>query len=329
MNELISIIIPVFNIEKYIERCIKSVLVQTYSLLEVIIVDDGSTDNTAAIIDFIAEQDNRVKVIHKQNSGVLDARMEGILRAEGEWIGFVDGDDFIEPDMFERLLQNALTYHADISHCGYKMIFPGGHIDYYYNTGCVEAQDRITALRELLSGIRIEPSIWNKLFHKRLFYSLQHVKKISENIEINEDLLMNYWLFKDADVFVYEDFCPYHYILRRGSAATSRKKNHITDPLIVMNIIKNDLQGDRLLYPIAYSRYMRILIGVSTQKMWKEEERKAHKKLKEEIKRGALADCNSRKLQLMAFGTAYALPVYRVIRKIYDILTGVSKKYDI
>lgn len=327
MSELISIIVPAFNIENYIERCIKSILDQTYTYLEVIVVDDGSVDNTAAIIDRIAEYDKRVKVIHKQNGGVSRARMDGIRKASGEWIGFVDGDDFIEPNMFERLVQNAITYHADISQCGYQMIFPDGHIDYYYNTNCVEKQDRTTALQELLSGARIEPGLWNKLFHKKLFRSLLQ-EDLLGNIEINEDLLMNYWLFKDADSIIYEDICPYHYILRRGSAATSKKKNHITDPLLVMNIIKNDLQGNRLLYPTAYSRYLRILIGVSTQNQWKEEGQEARKQLKQEIRLGELSNCNSRKLQLMALGTAYFLPVYRIIRKIYDKLTGISKKYD-
>lgn len=327
MSELISIIVPAFNIENYIERCIKSILDQTYTYIEVIVVDDGSVDNTAAIIDRIAEYDKRVKVIHKQNGGVSRARMDGIRKASGEWIGFVDGDDFIEPNMFERLVQNAITYHADISQCGYQMIFPDGHIDYYYNTNCVEKQDRTTALQELLSGARIEPGLWNKLFHKKLFRSLLQ-EDLLGNIEINEDLLMNYWLFKDADSIIYEDICPYHYILRRGSAATSKKKNHITDPLLVMNIIKNDLQGNRLLYPTAYSRYLRILIGVSTQNQWKEEGQEARKQLKQEIRLGELSNCNSRKLQLMALGTAYFLPVYRIIRKIYDKLTGISKKYD-
>lgn len=329
MGELISIVVPAFNIEKYIERCIKSILAQTYSFIEVIVVDDGSVDNTAAIIDYIAEHDNRVKVVHKQNGGVSCARMDGIRKAAGEWIGFVDGDDFIEPNMFERLLQNALAYQADISHCGYQMIFPDGHADYYYNTGCVEKQDKITALQELLSGEKIEPGLWNKLFHKRLFRSLLQKEALLENIEINEDLLMNYWLFKAADSVIYEDICPYHYILRKGSAATSKKKNHITDLLNVINIIKNDLDRNRLLYPIVYSRYMRILIGVSTQNQWKEEGRKARERLKEEIRCRELSNCNSKKLQLMALGTAYVLPVYRIIRKIYDILTGVSKKYDI
>ena len=329
MNELISIVVPAFNIEKYIERCIKSILDQTYPYIEVIVVDDGSVDNTVAIIDHIEEHDDRVKVIHKQNGGVSCARIDGIRKASGEWIGFVDGDDFVEPDMFERLLQNALTYHADISHCGYQMIFPDGHIDYYYNTGCVEKQDRTTALRELLSGARIEPGLWNKLFHKRLFHSLLQEEALLENIEINEDLLMNYWLFKAADSVIYEDICPYHYILRRGSASTSKKKNHTTDPLYVINIIKNDLQGNRLLYPTAYSRYMRILIGVSTQNQWKEEGRKARERLKEEIRCGELSNCNSRKLQLMALGAATILPIYRIVRKIYNTLTRVSKKYDI
>lgn len=191
MSEKISVVVPVFNIEKYVERCAYSILNQTYANLEIIMVDDGSTDGSGKIIDQIVANDSRVKVIHKENGGVTSARMAGIKSATGEWIGFVDGDDEVEPDMFRHLLQNAITYQADISHCGYQMVFPDGRIDYYYNTGVLERQNNMTALKELLSGTRIEPGLWNKLFHKTLFHSLLHDNSMPTDIKINEDLLMN------------------------------------------------------------------------------------------------------------------------------------------
>lgn len=143
MSEKISVVVPVFNIEKYVERCAYSILNQTYANLEIIMVDDGSTDGSGKIIDQIAASDSRIKVIHKENGGVTSARMAGIKSATGEWIGFVDGDDEVEPDMFRHLLQNAIIYQADISHCGYQMVFPDGRIDYYYNTGVLERQDNM------------------------------------------------------------------------------------------------------------------------------------------------------------------------------------------
>ena len=208
MNEKISIVVPVFNIEEYVERCLQSLLKQTYTNLEVLAIDDGSTDSSGEILDRLATTDSRIKVIHKENGGVTSARMAGIKNATGEWIGFVDGDDETEPDMFEHLLRNAITYDADISHCGYQMAFPDGHVDYYHNTGLLAQQDKITALSELLSGSRIEPGLCNKLFHKTLFQSLLHGEAVPLDIKINEDLLMNYLLFKEANQTVYEDFCP-------------------------------------------------------------------------------------------------------------------------
>ena len=133
-NFVVSIIIPAYNIENYIEKTLDSVLDQTYDSLEIIVVNDGSKDNTAAIIDSYAQKDNRIKVIHKENGGVTSARLAGIAAATGDYIGFVDGDDYIEPNMFELLVNNAINYNADISHCGYQMVFPN-RTDYYYSTG--------------------------------------------------------------------------------------------------------------------------------------------------------------------------------------------------
>lgn len=328
-DELISVIVPAFNIEHYIERCLTSIANQTYSCIEIIVIDDGSTDNTASIIDSMAERDSRIKIIHKKNDGVSQARMDGIRHASGEWIGFVDGDDFIEPHMFEHLIRNALQYHADISHCGYQMVFPDGHIDYYYNTGIVDIQNHEKALQELLSGERVEPGLWNKIFRKYLFQDVLSKEMMLRKLRINEDLLMNYWLFKAANCSIYEDVCPYHYMLRKGSAATSKQRNHLTDPLHVWEMIKNDLCADNNLYFLAYMRYLRTLIVAATQNEWKAESKKALIKLRHEIRSDNFRICNLKKLKVMAIVAAYAMPLYRLIRKSYDEITGNSRKYDI
>ena len=118
MNNIISVIVPAFNIEAYLPRCLESILSQTYNHLEIVVVNDGSRDNTADVIDSYAARDSRIKAIHKENGGVTSARLRGIEESTGDWIAFVDGDDYIEPEMFEKLLATAVSHNADISHCG-------------------------------------------------------------------------------------------------------------------------------------------------------------------------------------------------------------------
>ena len=118
---MISIVVPVYNLEKYIAVCLDSILAQTYQNLEIIVVDDGSKDGSADVIRKYAEKDSRIIPVYKENGGVTDARMRGLSECSGEWIGFTDGDDVIEPDMFERLLIIASSYRTDFKHRTYRM----------------------------------------------------------------------------------------------------------------------------------------------------------------------------------------------------------------
>ena len=245
MADLISVIVPVYNVADDLPRCLDSILAQKYPRIEMIAVDDGSSDHSGKVLDEYAQRHANIRVIHQENGGVTSARLRGVAEASGEWIGFVDGDDEIEPDMYERLLQNALKYDAEISHCGYQMHFADGRVNYFHNTGILEKQDKITALRELLSGERVEPGLCNKLFHKSLFEGLA----MPADIKINEDLLMNYYLFATADQTVYDDWCPYHYIVRGSSASRAKLNAHkIYDPIGVKEVIRktapDNLQED-------------------------------------------------------------------------------------
>lgn len=328
-DDLISVVVPAYNIERYIERSLESLLRQTYPFLEVVVVDDGSTDGTAALIDRIAEKEPRLIAVHKPNGGVSSARIEGIRRASGQWIGFADGDDFVEPEMFEHLLQNAIRYHADISHCGYQMVFPDGHVDLYYGTGRLVEQTNEEGLKDLIEGAFVEPGLVNKLFRRRIVEHFEQSPLWDPEIKINEDLLMNYLLFSRAEKSVYEDIPYYHYLVRKHSASTSKTKHHVADPLRVMDTIRNDLKGKDVLYPVAYTRYLRVLISVANQKQWAEESRKAQRQLRQEIQSGNLTVCTSQKLRLMALAAAYWLSGYRQVRKIHDNITGISQKYDV
>lgn len=234
----ISVIIPVYNLEAYVERAVRSVLQQTYTNIEVLIVDDGSTDNSWKVIQRIAVSDNRVIPIKQENKGVTNARLNGIRHATGEFIGFVDGDDEIETDMYELLLKNAKQYKADISHCGYQMIFTDGRISYFHNTGYIKKQDRLTGMKDLLEGALVEPGLWNKLFHRTLFNDLLTMGEMYKSVKINEDLLMNYILFSKSNLSVFQDVCKYHYLVRKESASRGALNEHkIFDPIYVKQYI--------------------------------------------------------------------------------------------
>lgn len=128
MNDLISIIVPVYNVEQYIEQCVLSICAQTYQKLEIILVDDGSTDRSGMLCDSLAQRDQRIKVLHKKNEGLASARRDGVNDSHGKYIGFVDGDDWIEPNMYESLHQFAVNYDAE-------MVTSAGYREYPYGRG--------------------------------------------------------------------------------------------------------------------------------------------------------------------------------------------------
>ena len=328
MSDKISIIVPVYNLEAYIERTVASIQAQTYQNLEIILVNDGSRDNSLELLRRLEKADNRIIVISQENAGVTRARLTGIEAATGEWIGFVDGDDYIDPDMYERLLSNAHQCGAEISHCGYKMIFPS-RVDYYYNTGLRAKHDKITALKELLSGSRIEPGLCNKLFHKTLLHRLLHNGKMDFSIQNMEDLLMNYYLFKEAEHSVYEDFCPYHYILRKDSAATSKPNQHkVTDPGKVFRIIEGQ-EDDDSLKAIIKSRKIwadirALLVPVDDEN--REWLQPYQKKIKGEFRTSFFANIKDKNLSIKTKACCCMAAIsHGLLRMVYAIITGKKK----
>ena len=333
---LISVIVPAYNIEQYIEKTLASIAGQTYQNLEIIVVNDGSKDQTGRVLDGWANQDTRIRVIHKENGGVTSARLRGIAEATGEWIGFVDGDDYIEPQMYERLLGNARKYNAEISHCGYQMVFPKGHVDFYYNTGRLAQQDKQEGLKVLLDGSYIEPGLWNKLFHKSLFHSLLHDGIMDLTIRNTEDLLMNYYLFREAKKSVYEDTCPYHYLLRPSSAATSGISEHkLKDPMKVIRILLEETKCEPQIHAVVRVKYIRALINLATLDYRSESQMvKAYcMEMRKELRKALiriLAERNvSVKLKIMALWAGLLPQTYCWVHRIYAKLKGIDKTYSL
>ena len=326
---LISIIIPAYNIEDYIERCLKSVCEQTYSNLEIIVVNDGSKDQTGNIIDKMAVLDKRIVAIYKENGGVSAARNTGLEVACGDYIGFVDGDDIIEKDMYELLVKNALKYDADISHCGYQMVFPN-RVDYYYNTGEVRVQDNYQGVYDLIKADKVEPGLWNKIFKRELIGNI----RLDETIRINEDLLFNYQMFKNAKISVYEDTSKYHYMIRENSAATSSvNKYKVKNPITVIRNIMNQEDGE--IYQLLEKRYMYLLEKVSTMSgiAGNQELLKYQKERRKELQ--ALLQSDSLKAQYrrkewFQLQLAAKSPgMYHIIHEIYSRITGSKDRYKV
>ena len=334
MNEKISVIIPAYNIQNYLGNTLDSVLAQTYENLEVIVVDDGSTDNTGKILDGYAARDSRIKAVHKENGGVTSARLRGIKEASGDYIGFVDGDDSIEPQMYARLMETAKEFGADISHCGYQMVFPNGRIDYYYNTGKLVQQEGAQGCSDLLNGAFVEPGLVNKLYRRKLFEGLDNW--MDKRIRINEDLLMNFYLFRQAEKCVFEDICPYHYVLRQGSAATAQLNQHkLKDPLAVLHILLKETIGVSEWNRIVERRLIYQLINSATIQPGKQRElvipfrREARRELRQRLTGTLKNNVCDQKLKIMAIWAAIWPASYSWVHSLYAKVTGVDKKYRV
>lgn len=333
MNERISIIIPAYNIQVYLGATLDSVLAQVYENLEIIVVNDGSTDSTAAVMDAYAAKDGRIRIIHKENGGVTSARLRGVQEASGAYIGFVDGDDLIEPYMYQRLLENLKTYEADISHCGYQMVFPS-RVDYYYNTGKRILQEEDRGCADLLDGSFVEPALVNKLYRRELFQGLE--QWMDPTIRINEDLLMNFYLFRQAKIAVFEDICPYHYVLRKGSAVTSRlNENKLKDPLRVLHRMLEETAGHINWNEIVQRRLAYQLISGATMSLGQHSalirpcRKEARKELRERLRGILTGNFCDYKMKIMALWAALWPASYSFVHWVYARITGVDKKYEV
>ena len=216
-EELISVIVPIYNVEKYIRKCIDSILAQTYKNLEVILVDDGSPDNCGNICDYYSEMDKRIKVIHKQNGGLSDARNAGLEIASGEYIGFIDSDDYIHPDMYRLLHQNLVESKSDIAECAVERIYKDKVINGC--TGEVKIFSGEDALRIHLEsdgeGYMPRTAVWSKLFRRKLWEGVRFPKG-----HIHEDYLITTQMLYRSKSVCCIDKCLYTHIYTNSSSIT-------------------------------------------------------------------------------------------------------------
>ena len=210
-QDLVSIVIPIYNVEEFLRECVDSVLAQAYRNIEVILVDDGSPDQCPEICDRYAEQDSRIQVIHQANSGLSGARNAGIKQAKGKYIAFVDSDDSIKPDFIKKLYAAIVKNRADIA------------VSAFENQKLEESSlNAIDAVRRILiEQQNLDIVAWNKLYKRSLFTEQGIAYPVGKN---NEDTLTTYKLYAAAQKVCYIPDCLYNYRTREDSIVHSTKK---------------------------------------------------------------------------------------------------------
>lgn len=209
--ELVTVIVPIFNVEKYLEKCIDSIRQQTYRNLEIILVNDGSQDNSGSICDRYANLDNRIRVIHKKNGGLSDARNSGIKAANGDYISFIDSDDYIEKETYDILINSIKSNNADMAICGRWIEEELCRRELYTESKEI-VMDSTEALKLYFKRRKMDASACDKLFKKELLKDMYFpVGKIHEDIFVMDKIIMK------CKKIVHVGKPLYHYVNRKGS----------------------------------------------------------------------------------------------------------------
>lgn len=217
----ISVIVPIYNVEKYLPRCIDSILNQTYKNLEIILVDDESPDACGSICDDYASKDERIKVIHQKNRGLSGARNAGIDIAQGEYIAFVDSDDYIEPTMYETLYHDIKKHNAGISICNrYYEFEDGRRVERYKLDNEVKVYSGKDAIVEMNNFSSFDMSAWDKLYKRALFEEIRFPEG-----KLSEDFFIMYKLLDNAKVVTFNPQKLYIYVQRTNSISRNKKIN--------------------------------------------------------------------------------------------------------
>lgn len=255
----LSIIVPAYNVEAYLKQCVDSILQQTFTDFELILVDDGSKDKTGNICDDYATQDERVIVIHKENGGLVSARKAGIQKAVGEYTAYVDGDDWIDTDMFSKLCEKVKETNADIVIADY--ISAGSiesketqNLEYgFYNKD--ELKEKIYPYM-LCSGeyfsFGLQPCVWGKIFRRELLFT--HQMDVDDRIRLGEDSACSYaCLLQAQSMFYLKNEFLYYYRMRETSISHSMIHSYYTSEIIILvQLMKKEFREsgqERVLMP--------------------------------------------------------------------------------
>ena len=246
-QNLVSVIVPVYNVLDCLERCVDSLLAQTYKEMEILLVDDGSTDGTGTLCDRLAERDSRIHVFHKENGGSSSARNLGIRQARGGYLGFVDSDDYVEPDMYERLLEVLRQQQGLMAQVGRNEIDTRGNLlpDICVPPKELQAVSPGDFLRELLLH-RGDCSFCTKLIHRSLFFPEDSSPRLFPEGMLNEDFYLMIQMLSDLpELWSLPGYC-YHVFYRIGSNTRKQSKEEFSR--VFVDIVNNaDMVYDKVM----------------------------------------------------------------------------------
>ena len=330
-SKKVSVVVPVFNVKDYLVSCVDSILTQTYHNLEIILVDDGSTDGSSEICDQLAARDKRMKVLHKENGGLSDARNAGLDVVTGNYIAFVDSDDTIESDMIESLVDLMECYNADVTSCRFTRVWTDGVEERVGENNEISIYDGKDALKEYVYGKTLDPFVCNKLFKTELINLPTGEKRRFIKGIVGEDNPFSIELYKQIDRLVLVGKSSYRYLQKREGAITnsavSQKK---IDSVFFWDSVRKDCKEN---YPeleiYAIRRQALFYIGlynmIDGNKAYREVAEQIVGFLKENNTAIQQSELCERVLKLSSRLIITAPWVYRVLMKVYKRVVGQAK----
>lgn len=259
-RNLLSVIIPVYNVKNYLDKCLESVVKQTYKNLEIILVDDGSTDGSSKICDQWSHKDRRIHVYHMSNHGVSHARNEGLKHIKGSFVSFIDSDDWIDMDMFEKMINSMIENHSEVGICGYKLEFKNfSKVNFEKGKRSTYPREKAVQLIFSYENNKIPKMISWELCDKIFDYKMVKNLRFDESIYVGEDMLFCWQILKQAKNVSYIPLYAYHYFMRSQSAMHQKVcPKSVTVLKAVRMILQDTTDESKSIQKVIRDHYLRI-----------------------------------------------------------------------
>ena len=324
MKNRVSVIVPIYNVDKFLRKCIDSILNQTYKELEIILVDDGSTDKSGEICDEYSNRFTNISTIHKKNGGLSSARNAGLDIATGEYVSFIDSDDFIESNMYEKMVNAIQKSGKDIATCGRYVDIYGLHENIEFNCENQKEYTKTQAIKSILHFSKIDVSACDKLYKRKLFEEIRYPEG-----RISEDAAVIFNIIDKTNGVVHAGEPFYHYVFREKSISKSKYNEKNLDVLWNLKNTKKFISNNYSELIDDFKIYACITASAQIALMFKD--KNARKKFKKEYKElmtffndgysltMKAKDVNFKKKIEFFFNKHHMIKLYFLIKKIYQI----------